>query len=115
MITNSIGILLYSLLYGRKIGEDKLGNKFFTHKKKSDKRWVLYKKVVDPTVLDVKWQIWLTNRNISKDSLEEISNFSWQKEKKANLTGTSSSYHPTKNHDNNSSISMQETIKTGDK
>ena len=37
MITNSIGTILYSLLNGKKVGEDKQGNKFYIHKKNDKK------------------------------------------------------------------------------
>ena len=37
MIINNIGTILYSLLNGKKIGEDNLGNKFFIHKKNKHK------------------------------------------------------------------------------
>ena len=56
------------------------------------------KKKIDPTALEVKWQIWLTTPNASINSLEKIKHYSWQKEKKANLTGTSLSYHPRTNN-----------------
>ncbi len=82
MITNSVGILLYSFIYGKKIGEDKIGNKFFVHKKIKNKKWVLYKHNIDPTILDVKWQMWLTNKNENIDLLSDKNNFSWQKEKR---------------------------------
>ena len=32
----------------------------FIYIKKIKKRWVLYKKQIDPTNLEVEWQIWLT-------------------------------------------------------
>ena len=98
MIVNSIGTILYSYFYGKKIGEDQTGNKFFTHKKIENKRWVLYKNMVDPTILDVKWQIWLTNKNSKENPIKNEGSFTWQKKKKANLTGTESSYHPIDNN-----------------
>ena len=94
MITNNIGTILYSLLNGKKIGEDEQGNKFFIHKKNKKKRWVLYKKQIDPTSLEVKWQIWLTETNTDEELIVNNTNFKWQKNKKANLTGTPTSYHP---------------------
>ena len=33
MITNNIGTILYSILNGKKIGQDNQGNKFYIHKK----------------------------------------------------------------------------------
>ncbi len=97
MITNNIGTILYSLFNGKKIGEDYQGNKFYIHKKNKKKRWVLYKKLIDPTSLEVKWQVWLTDTNIDKETMLSDKNYKWQKNKKANLTGTQNSYHPVNN------------------
>ena len=94
MINNNIGTLLYSFLKGKKIGQDKIGNKFYIHKKNKNKKWVLFKYKVDPTSLDVKWQIWLTTTNSKVPIAIEENNFKWQKEKQPNLTGTINSYHP---------------------
>ena len=81
MITNSIGTVLYSLLKGKKVGSDNQGNTFFVHKKNKKKRWVLYKKQIDPTSLEVKWQIWLTAINIDEE-VTNNNNYKWQKQKK---------------------------------
>ena len=94
MITNSIGTILYSLLNGKKVGEDNQGNKFYIHKKNKKKRWVLYKKQIDPTNLEVKWQIWLTETGKDMKKIKDNINFKWQKNKMPNLTGTIDSYHP---------------------
>ena len=94
MITNSIGTILYSLLKGKKVGSDKQGNTFYVHRKNKKKRWVLYKKHIDPTSLEVKWQVWLTAMNIDEEITNNHNNYKWQKSKKANPTGTSESYHP---------------------
>ena len=99
MIKNNIGIILYSLLNGKKVGEDKQGNKFYIHKKNKKKRWVLYKKQIDPTNLEVAWQIWLTETDKDKEIIINKPSFKWQKEKIANLTGTLNSYHPAKKSD----------------
>ena len=99
MITNNIGTILYSLLSGKKIGEDNQGNKFYVHKRNKKKRWVLYKKQKDPTNLAVEWQIWLTETYKDEEiNINKVS-FKWQKNKKANLTGTLASYHPAKKSD----------------
>ncbi len=94
MINNSIGTILYSLFNGKKVGSDNQGNTFYKHRKNNKKRWVLYKKKIDPTSLEVKWQTWLTT-NIDAEITNDDVNYKWQKNKKANLTGTSESYHPS--------------------
>ena len=99
MITNNIGTVLYSLLNGKKVGEDNQGNKFYVHKKNKKKRWVLYKKQIDPTNLEEEWQKWLTETYKDKEIKINKPSFKWQKNKKANLTGTLDSYHPVKKLD----------------
>ena len=96
MFTNNIGTILYSLLHGKEIGRDQEGNKFYIHKKNKKKRWVLYKKQIDPTNLEVEWQIWLTKSDKDKEIIINKPSFIWQKNKKANLTGTIDSYNPAK-------------------
>ena len=100
MFINSIGTLVYTLIYGKKISEDQYGNFFYVSKKNNDKRWVLYKKVVDPTLIPTEWQLWLTNtrKPIPKKSIEN--KFFWQKERRTNKTGTNKAYHPKKNEQN---------------
>ena len=95
MITNNIGTILYSFLNGKKVGEDNEGNRFYIHKKNRQKRWVLYKKKIDPTSLEIKWQIWLTENDKDKEIIINNPSYKWQKNKKANLTGTLDSYHPS--------------------
>ena len=99
MIVNNIGIILYSLLNGKKVGEDQQGNRFYIHKRTNKKRWVLYKKKIEPTHIEVKWQIWLTEADKNKETIINTPSFKWQKNKKANLTGTADSYHPASHSD----------------
>lgn len=99
MIINSIGTILYSLLNGKKVGVDNKGNRFYVHKKNKKKRWVLYKKQIDPTNLEVKWQIWLTEADKDKETIIDKPMLKWQKNQKANLTGTPDSYHPVNHSD----------------
>ena len=96
MLTNNIGTILYSLLNGKEIGRDQEGNKFYIHKKNKKKRWVLYKKKIDPTSLEVEWQTWLTETIFNEEKIRNDTNFKWQKSKKGNATGTADSYHPAK-------------------
>ena len=99
MIINNIGTILYSLFNGKKVGQDNQGNKFYIHKKNKKKRWVLYKNKIDPTNIEVKWLIWLTENDKDQEMIMNNSKFKWQKNKKANLTGTINSYHPQNNSD----------------
>ena len=99
MLANNIRTLIYSIFNGKRIGVDNNGNKFYVHKKNKNKKWVLYKKNIDPTILDIKWQIWLTTKNFNEKQLDSFKIYNWQKKKKANATGTKSSYHPGKHNE----------------
>ena len=68
---------------------------FIYIKRIKKKRWVLYKKQIAPTSLEVEWQIWLTETYKDKEIIINKPDFKWQKNKKSNLTGTIDSYHPT--------------------
>ena len=83
----------------KKLGKITKVINFIYIKKIKKKRWVLYKKQTDPTNLEVEWQIWLTETNKDKEIIINKPSFNWQKNKKANLTGTVNSYHPAKNSD----------------
>ena len=104
MITNSIGILLYTFFYGKKVGEDRKGNKFYVHKNIENRKWVLYKISIDPTILDVEWQLWLTDKNNNIVPFNKNNNLVWQKQKEANATGTIDAYHPGHGYKNNDSV-----------
>ena len=43
-MTNNLGTLLYSFFYGKKVGQDKNGNKFYIHKYNLKRKWVIYNK-----------------------------------------------------------------------
>mgnify|MGYP001223751063 CR=1 FL=1 len=97
MIVNNLGTIIYSFFYGKKVGIDNFGNKYFVSKKNPKKKWVLYKQKKDPTIIPVNWQIWLTayHENLEVPSDEKTEKHIWEKERKQNLTGTINSYYPT--------------------
>ena len=95
MITNNLGTVIYSFLYGKKVGQDKNGNKFYVNRYNNKKKWVIYNKIVDPTSLMVVWQLWLTNKkNALPIEFNKNKDYVWQKERKPNYSGTKDSYHP---------------------
>jgi NADH:ubiquinone oxidoreductase subunit len=110
LIVNNLGTLLYSLIFGRKVGQDINGNKFFIHRKRPGKKWVLYKNELDPTLLEVDWQMWLLNKNSLDIPKSEKKIYKWQKEREKNFSGTSKSYHPKINKKNNKNYKNKEEI-----
>ena len=90
---NNFSTKLYSIFFGKKVGVDAFGNSYFTSKKNDLKRWVLYKKQVDPTAISVEWQLWL-NSNAENTPAKSNNDFAWQKARLPNQTGSDKAYHP---------------------
>src|SRR3546814_5127773 len=53
----TIGTSLYSARYGTKVGEDHLGNIYYTGK--DDRRWVIYNGSNDASRVPSEWHGWL--------------------------------------------------------
>ena len=82
-------------MFGKFVGKDSFGNKYY--ESKQGKRWVIYANEVDASNIPVEWYSWIhfTPNKIEKN--HELKKFSWQKSHQANLTGTDSAYYPNKN------------------
>ncbi len=92
----TIGTRLHSLFFGKKVGEDEFGNKYYTEKKPSvgerKKRWVIYNGSVEPSKVPPLWRGWL-HYNI--DELpDNKQKHGWMKPHLPNLTGTKGAYFP---------------------
>tara|TARA_B100000886_G_scaffold334011_2_gene288910 strand:+ start:1113 stop:1478 length:366 start_codon:yes stop_codon:yes gene_type:complete len=88
---------LYCFLFAKKAGEDSYGNIYYFKKNNSpinnfrDRRFVLYKGVVEASKIPQEWNAWLHHRSIDvpkKISLKP----KWIKEHVPNLTGTPFAY-----------------------
>jgi NADH:ubiquinone oxidoreductase subunit len=84
---------LKTLFFGKYMGKDKLGNKYY--KNKRDERWVIYSQNIEATKITSDWFMWMhhTIDKIPKDSDEK---YLWQKDHVENKTGTKDSYKPIK-------------------
>tara|TARA_E500000331_G_C17098003_1_gene644074 strand:- start:360 stop:731 length:372 start_codon:yes stop_codon:yes gene_type:complete len=88
----TIGTFLYTLFFGKFVGSDHFGNKYYTSKK--GKRWVVYKGLIESTQIPSEWHLWIhfiKNKIPSKDN---INKYEWQKKHEENLTGTNKAYKP---------------------
>ena len=92
---DTFGTRIKTFLYGKFVGKDSFGNKYYESKK--GKRWVIYAEEVDASKIPVEWYSWMhfTPNKIEKD--HELKKFDWQKPHQPNLTGTESAYYPNKN------------------
>ena len=61
----SLGFKIYSFLNGNLVHEDSLGNKFYSDKRNTDKRWVLYAEGLGPESLPTNYHNWLHNTSDS--------------------------------------------------
>ena len=93
----TLGTRMYTFFYGKLVGEDQLGNKYYENKKKN-KRWVIYGGEIDASKISNEWYSWM---HFTKNKLELnkfIKKYNWQKPHSPNKTGTIESYHPNKNN-----------------
>ena len=87
----TIGTFIYTFLFGKFVGEDEFGNKYYTSRK--GKRWVIYKNEVEASKIPPEWHLWIhfLTKERPKDNMKK---FSWQKKHSENLTGTNKAYKP---------------------
>jgi len=89
----TFGTFLKTIFFGRLVGKDKYGNKYYQSKK--NERWVIYSKTIEATKITSDWYLWM-HHTIDKIPSENEKKYDWQKEHSENLTGTKNSYKPRK-------------------
>ena len=96
-MTATIGTKLHTLFYGRRIGRDAFGNRYFEARskragEKHKRRWVIYNGIEDASKVPAAWHGWL---HYTLDApLPEGKAYSWSKQHQPNLTGTTGRYLP---------------------
>ena len=59
----SIGTTIYTWLYGKIVGTDEIGNKYYTnsenHNDLKAKRWVIFKGEIEASKIPPHWHAWL--------------------------------------------------------
>ena len=95
---DTFGTRLKTILFGKFVGSDSFGNKYYEDKK--GKRWVIYSNEIDATKIPVEWYSWMhfTSNKIEND--HKFKKYNWQKPHQSNSTGTEKAYYPYKNKDN---------------
>ncbi len=98
---SQIGTLLHTKLFGREVGQDSFGNRYFTEKRNPrtkdghrvrQKRWVLYKGETDASKVPPEWHIWL---HYTADAPLAGTRRAWQKPHKPNPSGTPDAWMPS--------------------
>ena len=89
----TLGTFLKTLFFGKFVGKDELGNKYY--KSKNDERWVIYSGDIEATKITSEWFLWI-HHTIDKIPDEKDTKYIWQKKHQENKTGTKESYKPIK-------------------
>jgi NADH:ubiquinone oxidoreductase subunit len=94
----TFGTRLYTLFFGKFVGKDENGNKYYESKK--GKRWIIYNGEIEATKIPNEWFSWIHFTKNKLENTQEIEKFEWQKSHQPNLTGSKESYRPDKNKNN---------------
>ena len=89
----TFGTFLKTLFFGKCVGSDEYGNKYYMNKK--NERWVIYSKNIEATKITSDWYLWI-HHTTDKIPDDKIKKYSWQKKHQENQTGTSNSFRPVK-------------------
>ncbi len=89
----TFGTFLKTLFYGKYVGSDDQGNKYY--KSKRDERWVIYSSDTEATKINSDWFHWM-HYTTDKIPDKKISKYSWQKNHLENQTGTVNRFKPVK-------------------
>ena len=89
----TLGTFFKTLLFGKYVGSDKNGNKYYLSKK--NERWVVYSKKIEATKITSEWYLWM-HHTIDKIPDNKEIKHSWQKKHLENQTGTPNSFKPVK-------------------
>lgn len=94
----TVGTRIFTALYGKRVGEDRFGNVYYTEKKAANgrraKRWVIYKGITEGSKVPAEWHAWLHYTVDAPLSEKAEDRYEWQKEHLPNLTGTKHAYRP---------------------
>ena len=93
----TFGTKLYTIFFGKFVGKDEFGNKYYESKK--GKRWVIYFEEIDASKIPIEWYSWMHFTPNKIENNHNLIKYEWQKPHKPNLTGTDSAYYPNKNKD----------------
>ena len=90
----TLGTFLKTLFFGKYVGSDEFGNKYY--KSKKNERWVIYAKNIEATKITSDWYLWI-HHTIDKipDTTKE-KKYPWQKKHLENQTGTEQCFKPVK-------------------
>ncbi len=83
--------------FGKRVGEDEFGNVYYEGGMSSyglPKRWVIYKGYAEASSIPPGWHGWMHHRTDVPPSKDNYVAKEWQKDHRANQTGTPQAYRP---------------------
>ena len=89
----TLGTYLKTLFFGKYVGKDEFGNKYYKNKK--DERWVIYANDIEATKITSDWFLWM-HHTINEIPSESLKKYDWQKNHSENLSGSNRAYKPNK-------------------
>tara|TARA_Y200000002_G_C22527005_1_gene598112 strand:- start:476 stop:826 length:351 start_codon:yes stop_codon:yes gene_type:complete len=89
----TFGTYLKTLFFGKYVGSDDYGNRYYHSKK--DERWVIYNNKIEATKITSDWFLWM-HHTIDKIPDKKTKKHEWEKKHLENQTGTSNSFKPVK-------------------
>ncbi len=93
----TIGTKLKTIFFGKYVGKDNFGNKYYESKK--GKRWVIYNDEIDASKIPVEWYSWMHFTKNKIENSHDFKKYEWQKPHIPNQTGTENAYHPKNNNE----------------
>ncbi len=91
----TLGTFLKTLFYGKLVGQDELGNKYYQNKKNNE-RWIVYSKNVEATKITSEWYLWMHHTIDKIPEASDSKKYFWQKKHLENQTGTKNKHKPVK-------------------
>ena len=96
----SFSTRLYTWLYGKCVGTDEIGNKYYINSKvqniSKQKRWVIFNGEIEASKIPPHWHAWL-HKSVDQPPTNYSHKYSWQKDHKQNMTGTKEAHFPPSN------------------
>jgi len=89
----TLGTRFHTWRHGERVGEDEFGNIYYRDKR-SDRRWVIYSGLAEPSMVPPKWHGWLHHTVDALPDEQEFQPREWHKPHRPNMTGTLAAYRP---------------------
>ena len=90
----TLGTFLKTLFFGKYVGSDDLGNKYYQSKK--NERWVIYANNIEATKITSDWYLWIHHTVDKIPKEKDQKKYIWQKKHLENRTGSKNAYRPVK-------------------